>query len=66
MKIYEPIHESEFGDDWNSLLDKNQSPNEKQVIDSIGGVLCRCTCYTKIIQANLNTIQIHKKNLTIY
>jgi len=34
-----------------SLLDKNQNPNKQQVLDALGGVLCRCTGYTKIVQA---------------
>ena len=34
-----------------SLLNKNPQPNEKQVLDAIGGILCRCTGYTKIVQA---------------
>jgi len=34
-----------------ALLEKNGSPNEAQVMDAIGGVLCRCTGYRKIIKA---------------
>ncbi len=34
-----------------ALLEKNQSPNENDVMDAIGGVLCRCTGYRKIITA---------------
>ncbi len=34
-----------------SLLNKNPKPNENQVLDAIGGILCRCTGYTKIVQA---------------
>jgi aldehyde oxidoreductase len=34
-----------------ALLEKNQSPNESEVMDAIGGVLCRCTGYRKIITA---------------
>ena len=34
-----------------ALLEKNQSPSENEVMDAIGGVLCRCTGYRKIINA---------------
>jgi CO/xanthine dehydrogenase Mo-binding subunit/aerobic-type carbon monoxide dehydrogenase small subunit (CoxS/CutS family) len=34
-----------------ALLEKNSSPNENEVMDAIGGVLCRCTGYRKIISA---------------
>jgi CO/xanthine dehydrogenase Mo-binding subunit/aerobic-type carbon monoxide dehydrogenase small subunit (CoxS/CutS family) len=34
-----------------ALLEKNSSPNEVEVMDAIGGVLCRCTGYRKIIEA---------------
>jgi aerobic-type carbon monoxide dehydrogenase small subunit (CoxS/CutS family) len=34
-----------------ALLDKNLAPSEAQVMDAIGGVLCRCTGYRKIIDA---------------
>ena len=34
-----------------ALLEHNQSPNETEVMDAIGGVLCRCTGYRKIIAA---------------
>ena len=33
------------------LLEKNPSPTENEVMDAIGGVLCRCTGYRKIIRA---------------
>lgn len=34
-----------------ALLDKNPSPNEQEVNDALGGVLCRCTGYRKIVEA---------------
>src|SRR5713101_1653524 len=34
-----------------ALLAKNHAPNESEVMDAIGGVLCRCTGYRKIINA---------------
>ncbi len=34
-----------------ALLDTTPSPSESQVMDAIGGVLCRCTGYRKIIAA---------------
>ena len=34
-----------------ALLERNSSPREREVMDAIGGVLCRCTGYRKIISA---------------
>ena len=36
------------------LLSRNQQPNANQVKDALGGVLCRCTGYQKIIEAVLD------------
>src|ERR1700688_3179458 len=36
-----------------ALLDHNTSPGEAEVMDALGGVLCRCTGYRKIIDAVL-------------
>ena len=33
------------------LLQRNARPSEQEVMDAIGGVLCRCTGYRKIIDA---------------
>jgi CO/xanthine dehydrogenase Mo-binding subunit/aerobic-type carbon monoxide dehydrogenase small subunit (CoxS/CutS family) len=38
-----------------ALLDRNPNPNEAEVMDAIGGVLCRCTGYRKIIAAILDS-----------
>ena len=37
-----------------ALLERNASPSEADVMDALGGVLCRCTVYRKIIDAVLN------------
>lgn len=34
-----------------ALLEKNARPSESEVMDALGGVLCRCTGYRKIIAA---------------
>ena len=34
-----------------ALLEKNALPSEAEVMDAIGGVLCRCTGYRKIVRA---------------
>jgi CO/xanthine dehydrogenase Mo-binding subunit len=36
-----------------ALLERNQTPSERDATDAIGGVLCRCTGYRKIITAIL-------------
>jgi aldehyde oxidoreductase len=37
-----------------ALLENNDSPSETDVMDAVGGVLCRCTGYRKIINAVLD------------
>jgi aldehyde oxidoreductase len=37
-----------------ALLEKNSAPVENDVMDAIGGVLCRCTGYRKIVAAILD------------
>ncbi|MBE0614211.1 MAG: molybdopterin-dependent oxidoreductase [Burkholderiales bacterium] len=39
------------------LLSKNKQPSADQVKDALGGVLCRCTGYQKIIEAILDAAQ---------
>ena len=41
-----------------ALLEKNNSPSEAEVMGALGGVLCRCTGYRKIIDAVLD---VHSK-----
>ena len=36
------------------LLDRMPSPSEEQAADALGGVLCRCTGYRKIVEAVLD------------
>lgn len=38
-----------------ALLEKNRAPSEAEVMDAIGGVLCRCTGYRKIVSAILDS-----------
>ena len=40
-----------------ALLERNSAPSENNVMDAIGGVLCRCTGYRKIIAAILGAGQ---------
>jgi len=41
-----------------ALLRRNPLPSEQEVKDAIGGVLCRCTGYAKIIQAVKNAATV--------
>ena len=46
-----------------ALLEQNNSPSETEVIDALGGVLCRCTGYRKIIDAVLDMRNnVHKSH----
>ena len=39
----------------NSLLDRNPNPTREEVEEQISGNLCRCTGYTKIVAAVMDT-----------
>ena len=41
-----------------ALLERNPAPREVEVMDAVGGVLCRCTGYRKIISAILHAGEI--------
>ena len=43
-----------------AFLDKNPSPNELQIRQGLAGVLCRCTGYSKIVQAIISASQANK------
>ena len=43
-----------------SLLDQVPNPSEDQVLEALSGVLCRCTGYTKIVKAVMNSGQKQK------
>jgi aldehyde oxidoreductase len=43
-----------------SLLKENPAPTESEVMDALGGVLCRCTGYRKIVQAVMRANQLQQ------
>ena len=47
-----------------ALVEKNPSPDEREVTDAIGGVLCRCTGYRKIIAAILDAGTLSPQRLS--
>lgn len=44
-----------------ALLREHDSPDEHQIADALGGVLCRCTGYRKIFEAILNVGTVSTK-----
>jgi aldehyde oxidoreductase len=45
-----------------ALLESNNSPSEAEVMDALGGVLCRCTGYRKIINAVLDAAALDARS----
>ena len=45
-----------------ALLERNPSPCEREVMDALGGVLCRCTGYRKIINAVLDAAALDARS----
>ena len=42
-----------YFEDNKALFEKNETPTEEQILDAMGGVLCRCTGYHNIVMAVL-------------
>jgi carbon-monoxide dehydrogenase small subunit len=40
------------------LLDENPDPSREEIVDALGGNLCRCTGYVKIIEAVEEAVEL--------
>ena len=47
------------------LLQRNDNPNEEEIYDALGGVLCRCTGYRKIVEAILHIGNTETANIVV-
>jgi carbon-monoxide dehydrogenase small subunit len=45
-----------------ALLDKNPDPSEREVREAIGGHLCRCGTYVKIVKSILHGAEIARES----
>jgi len=45
-----------------ALLDRNSSPSREDVVDALGGNICRCTGYEPIIQAVLDAARGYRRS----
>lgn len=47
------------------VLRRHPQPTEQQVLDGLGGVLCRCTGYRKIVEAVLSVGEVSPKPVSV-
>ncbi|NDB19140.1 MAG: (2Fe-2S)-binding protein, partial [Actinobacteria bacterium] len=47
------------------VLEQHPQPTEQQVLDGLGGVLCRCTGYRKIVEAVLAVGELRRGKSTV-
>jgi CO/xanthine dehydrogenase Mo-binding subunit/aerobic-type carbon monoxide dehydrogenase small subunit (CoxS/CutS family) len=48
-----------------ALLERTPHPSESEVADALGGVLCRCTGYRKIIVAVMAASRLHNRRIDL-
>ena len=47
------------------LFKRNETPGEQEILDAMGGVLCRCTGYRKIVDAVKHVVQPNGVDFTV-